>query len=106
MLIQMRPPRAAPPPPTGQVLIAALLTWLDNAPAGIIEDMKRLHDEREEAAELLSRADALRSELNQQIVAANARDELLSGRESALQKREAAVEKREAALAKLRAEFA
>jgi hypothetical protein len=88
------------------VLIAALLAWLDNAPADVVEDMKRLHDEREAAADLLASADKLRSELNEQIARANARDELLSGRESALQKREASVAEREARLAKLRAEFA
>jgi hypothetical protein len=103
MLIQLRPPRAQPPAPTAQVLIAALLQWLDTAPAGIIEDMRLLHDEREAAAELLASADKVRADLNAEIARLNSRQALLDGRESSLQKREAAVAATEAKLAKLRA---
>jgi hypothetical protein len=85
------------------MLIKTLLDWLETVPTAIVEDMKLLHQQREEAAEMLASADALRSELNQQIATANARDELLNGREAALTRREADLEKREAALAKLRA---
>jgi hypothetical protein len=53
--------------------------------------MKLLHQQREDAASLLERGDALRSELNQEIATLNARDELLRGRESALERREKTV---------------
>jgi hypothetical protein len=101
----MRPPRAKPSPPTGQVLIAALLEWLESAPENIVADMRRLHDEREAAAELLASADKVRADLNAQIAKLNSREALVAGRESALQRREASVAEREAALAKLRAEL-
>jgi hypothetical protein len=91
MLVSLRPPHTKPSPPTGQVLIAAFLDWLRDAPENIVADMKLLHQQREDAASLLERGDALRSELNQEIATLNARDELLRGRESALERREKTV---------------
>ena len=76
------------------------MTWLSDIPESVINDMRLLQAQREDAAELLSRADALRSELNREISAANAREELLNGRESALRKREAAIAEAEARLHK------
>lgn len=103
MLVQLRPPRAKPSPPTGQALIQVFLDWLRDAPENIVADMRRLHDEREAAAELLASADKVRADLNAEIARLNSRQALLDGRESSLQKREAAVAATEAKLAKLRA---
>jgi hypothetical protein len=69
----------------------------------IVEDMKRLHAEREAAAVLLASADKVRADLNAEIAKLNSRQALLDGRESALAHREAAVAVVEAKLAKLRA---
>jgi hypothetical protein len=103
MIVQLRHPR---PPSPQYDLQSAIVRWLADLPANVIDDMKLLHAEREASADLLSRADALRSELNEQIAKANAHEALLDGRESSLQRREAAVAGREAVIAVLRAELA
>ena len=92
MIVPLRPLR---PPQQSHDILSAIVTWLDDVPAAVIADMKLLKQQREEANDLLSRADVIRGELNQEISAANAREELLNGRESALRKREAALDEAE-----------
>jgi hypothetical protein len=96
MLIKFTPPRSKAS--DNAELFARIFAEVQSWPAQVIDDMRNLVARTDEATDLLARADALRSELNEAISKLNAREVILDSRESALQRRETAVERRESAL--------